>query len=63
MAHGVAPGAGIAAGIPGRRHPGTVRAVTTGTRSPTGAADSPFRNRLFLEQALEELLTRESAHE
>jgi heterodisulfide reductase subunit A-like polyferredoxin len=30
---------------------------------PTGAADSPFRNRLFLEQALEELLTRESAHE
>jgi heterodisulfide reductase subunit A-like polyferredoxin len=30
---------------------------------PTGAADSPFRNRLFLEQALEELLSRETVHE
>ncbi len=30
---------------------------------PTGAADSPYRNRAFLEQALEELLARESVHE
>ncbi len=30
---------------------------------PTGAADSPFRNRAYLEQALEELLTRDSVHE
>lgn len=28
---------------------------------PTSAANSPYRNRAFLEQALEELLTRESA--
>ncbi|MBV5316660.1 MAG: FAD-dependent oxidoreductase [Desulfobulbaceae bacterium] len=30
---------------------------------PTSAADSPFRSRVYLEQALEELLTRESVHE
>lgn len=30
---------------------------------PTGAADSPYRNRAYLEQALEELLTRDSVHE
>ena len=30
---------------------------------PTGAADSPYRNRAYLEQALEELLTRDSIHE
>lgn len=30
---------------------------------PTSAADSPYRNRAFLEQALEELLAREIVHE
>ena len=30
---------------------------------PTGAADSPYRNRAYLEQALEELLSRDSVHE
>jgi NADPH-dependent glutamate synthase beta subunit-like oxidoreductase len=30
---------------------------------PTGAADSPYRNRAYLEQALEELLAKDSAHE
>jgi len=30
---------------------------------PTSAADSPFRSRVYLEQALEELLTRETIHE
>ena len=30
---------------------------------PTGAADSPYRNRVFLEQALEELLAKDSVHE
>ena len=30
---------------------------------PTGAADSPYRNRIFLEQALEELLSKDSVHE
>ena len=30
---------------------------------PTSAADSPFRNRAFLEQALEEILTRDTVHE
>ncbi len=30
---------------------------------PTGAADSPYRNRAFLEQALEELLAKDSVHE
>jgi len=30
---------------------------------PTGAADSPYRNRAFLEQALEELLSKDSVHE
>ncbi|MCL1980648.1 MAG: FAD-dependent oxidoreductase [Proteobacteria bacterium] len=30
---------------------------------PTGAADSPYRNRAFLEQALEELLCKDSVHE
>ena len=30
---------------------------------PTGAADSPYRNRIFLEQALEELLAKDSVHE
>ncbi|MGI6657397.1 MAG: FAD-dependent oxidoreductase [Desulfobulbus sp.] len=29
---------------------------------PTGAADSPYRSHAFLEQALEELLTRDSRH-
>ncbi len=29
---------------------------------PTSAADSPYRNRAFLEQALEEVLARETAH-
>ena len=30
---------------------------------PTGAADSPYRNRAYLEQALEELLSKDSVHE
>ncbi|MGD9950318.1 MAG: 4Fe-4S binding protein [Desulfobulbus sp.] len=30
---------------------------------PTGAADSPFRNRAYLEQALEELLSKDTVHE
>ena len=30
---------------------------------PTGAADSPYRNRAYLEQALEELLYKDSGHE
>jgi thioredoxin reductase/NAD-dependent dihydropyrimidine dehydrogenase PreA subunit len=30
---------------------------------PTGAADSPYRNRAYLERALEELLSRDSVHE
>ena len=30
---------------------------------PTGAADSPYRNRAYLEQALEELLAKDSVHE
>ncbi len=30
---------------------------------PTSAADSPYRNRAFLEQALEELLTKDGVHE
>ncbi len=30
---------------------------------PTSAADSPYRSRVYLEQALEELLTRDSVHE
>ncbi|MBM9537516.1 FAD-dependent oxidoreductase [Desulfobulbus alkaliphilus] len=30
---------------------------------PTGAADSPYRNRAYLEQALEEVLSRDSVHE
>ncbi|MCL2458757.1 MAG: FAD-dependent oxidoreductase [Desulfobulbus sp.] len=30
---------------------------------PTGAADSPYRNRAFLEQALGELLCKDSVHE
>jgi len=30
---------------------------------PTGAADSPYRNRAFLEQALKELLCKDSVHE
>ncbi len=30
---------------------------------PTGAADSPYRNRAYLEQALEELLSRDSVYE
>jgi heterodisulfide reductase subunit A-like polyferredoxin len=30
---------------------------------PTGAADSPYRNRAYLEQALEELLSKDTVHE
>ncbi|MDD2467049.1 MAG: FAD-dependent oxidoreductase [Desulfobulbus sp.] len=30
---------------------------------PTGAADSPYRNRAYLEQALEELLCKDTVHE